>query len=239
MRRFGPILALLVLLGGVARASGFHLDPSFTTNDLGNLADALGDVVTFPNLGTAASTGLAGFEVLVAAGGPQVDTGSRWWRYVDGSTLGGILYGQRVIFRKGLPMHLDVGAQVGQVMGERFWGGEVRCGLLEGGAVSPAVALRATYSRLASSAFSLDVTEGQLVVSKGFLVVSPYVAVGYRQVSADATLGEPVPFGHSVDSARWTSALGARVTLLPLVRVVGELRQGANRSFYLGFGVGL
>jgi hypothetical protein len=239
MRRLGPVLTVLVLSGGLAHAAGFHFGPGFTSNDLGNLTDAVGDVVTFPNLGTAASTGLAGFEILVAAGGPQVDTGSHWWGYVDGTTLGGTLYGQRVIVRKGLPFNLDVGVQAGQALGERFWGGEVRWGLLEGGAVSPALALRATYSRLASSAFSLNVGEGQLVVSKGFLVVSPYVALGYRWVSTDASFGDPVPVAHSLDSSRWTSTLGVRVTVLPLVRVVGELRQGANRSFYLGFGVAL
>jgi hypothetical protein len=239
MRRLGPVLALLTLSGGLAHAAGLHFGPGFTTDDLGKLTDAVGDVVTFPNLGTAASTGLAGFEILVAAGGPQVDTGSHWWGYVDGSTLGGTLYGQRVIVRKGLPLNLDVGVQAGQVLGERFWGGEVRWGLLEGGAVSPAVALRATYSRLAGSGVDVDATEAQLVISKGFLIVTPYAGMGFRRVSAGASFGDPAPVRHTVDADRWVGTVGARVTLLPFVHLVGEFRQGSSRSFYLGLGVAL
>ncbi len=239
MRRVAAVLALAVLSGVPAHAAGFHFDPTFTTATLSDLADGLGDVLMFPNLGTAESLGITGFEVIAAAGGPQVDTGAHWWHAVDGSTVGGVFYGQRAIVRKGLPAHLDVGVQIGQVLGERFWGGEVRWGLLEGGAVSPAAALRITYSRLASSAVDVDVAEGQLVVSKGFLVVTPYAGVGFRRVSAGATFGDPAPRHRTVDADRWVGTVGARVTLLPVLRLVGEFRQGANRSLYLGVGVGL
>ncbi len=98
MRRLclGVSLVPLVLIAGLAHAGGFSFGPQFTENDLKGLAEAIGDVVTFPNLGTAAATGLTGFEVLATAGGPQVDTGSRWWHYVDARTVGGVLYGHRV-----------------------------------------------------------------------------------------------------------------------------------------------
>jgi hypothetical protein len=240
MRRVAAVLAVAVLSAVSARAAGIHFDPTFTSATLGDLADGLGDVLTFPNLGPAAPTGITGFEVLVAAGGPQVDTHAHWWHAVDGTTVGGVFYGQRVIVRKGLPAHLDVGVQVGQVLGERFWGGEVRWAFLEGGAVSPAAALRVTYSRLTSAPLDLvEVAEGQVLVSKGFLVVTPYAGVGYRRVFARASFGDPVPVAHSADRSGFTGTVGARVTLLPLLHLVGELRQGADRSLYLGVGVGL
>jgi hypothetical protein len=239
MRRVAAVLALAALWCVPARAAGIHFDTGFTTADLAKMADALGDVLMFPNLAPASPTGVMGFEVLAAAGGPQVDTGQHWWHDVDGARVGGVFYGQRLIVRKGLPARLDVGVQAGQVLGERFWGGEVRWALLEGGAVSPAAALRATYSRLASTGLNVDVSEAQLVVSKGFLVVTPYAGIGYRRVSAGATFGDPVAARHSVDADRWVGTVGARVTLVPLLHLVGEFRQGANRSLYLGVGVGL
>ncbi|OFV82319.1 MAG: hypothetical protein A2Y78_01840 [Acidobacteria bacterium RBG_13_68_16] len=235
----GVFVVALALAAGPAHAGGFTFDAHFTQSDLAGLAEGIGDALTFPNLGTAVPTGLAGFEVLAAAGGPQVDTGSHWWRYVDARTAGGVLYGQRVIVRKGLPFNLDVGVQAGQVAGERFWGGEVRWAVLEGGAVSPAVALRASYSKLSTAPFECEVAEGQLFVSKGFLVVSPYGGIGYRRVSARATFGEPVAAGHSVDLNRGTVTVGARVTLFPLVHLVGEVRKSAKTSIFLGLGVGL
>lgn len=241
MRRLcsGLCVVPLVLTAGLAHAGGFSFGPQFTENDLKGLAGAIGDVVTFPNLGTAAATGLTGLEVLAAAGGPQVDTGSSWWRYVDGRTVGGVLYGHRVIVRKGLPLNLDVGAQFGQVAGERFWGGEVRWAVLEGGTVSPALALRASYSQLTGAPFDLDVAEAQLIISKGFLVVAPYGAIGYRRVFARANFGEPVAAAHSADSNRGTLTAGVRVTLFPLVRLIGEVRQSSKTSFFFGVGVGL
>jgi hypothetical protein len=234
----GVLAVALALAAGPARAGSFEFDAHFTESDLEGLAEAFGDTLTFPNLGTAAPTGLPGFEVLAAAGGPQVDTGSDWWHYVDASTAGGVLYGQRLILRKGLPFNLDVGVQAGQVAGESFQGAEVRWAVLEGGTVSPAVALRASYSRLSTSPFACEVAEGQLLISKGFLVVSPYGGVGYRRVSARASYGEPEAT-HSVDHNRGTVTVGARVTLFPFLHIVGEARKSSKVSIFFGVGVGL
>jgi hypothetical protein len=239
MRRLCLPLVSLVLAAGLAHAGGFSFDPHFAQKDLADLAEAIGDVVTFPNVGTAVPTGLPGFEVLVVAGGPQVDTGSSWWQYVDARTLGGVLYGQRLILRKGLPLSFDVGFQTGQVAGEKFWGGEVRWAFIEGGTVSPALALRGSYSQLSGAPFGCEVAEAQLVISKGFAVVSPYGGLGYRRVSARATFGEPAATSHSVDTNHGTLTVGARVTLLPLFRLVGEVRQTSTTSFFFGVGVGL
>ena len=234
----GVFVIALVLAVRPARAGSFAFDAHFTQSDLEGLAEGIGDALTFPNLGTAAPTGLAGFDVVAAAGGPEVDTDSSWWHYVDARTAGGVLYGQRVIVRKGLPLNLDVGVQAGQVAGESFQGGEVRWAVLEGGAVSPAIALRASYSRLSSAAFKCEVAEGQLFISKGFLVVSPYGGLGYRRVSARASFGEPVG-AHSVDLNRGTVTVGARVTLFPFLHIVGEVRKSSKVSIFFGVGVGL
>ena len=148
------------------------------------------------------------------------------------------MYGQRLILRKGLPLNFDVGVQTGQVAGESFTGGEVRWAFIEGGTVSPALALRGSYSKLSEASFGCEVAEVQFVISKGFAVVSPYGGLGYRRVSARANFGEPVT-AHSTDTNHGTLTLGARVTLLPLLRLVGEVRQTSKTSFFFGVGVGL
>lgn len=241
MRRLGPLALLTLALATPLHAGALGLGPGFTQGDLDAIAEALGDVVNFPNLATAVPGGLTGFQILGAAGGPEVNTSDHWWGYVShANTVGSVLLGPRVIVRKGLPARLDVGAQVGKVFGDRFWGGDVRWGFVESGTLSPAMALRVAYSRLDSSLFDrFEVAEGQLVISKGFLVISPYGAVGYRRVFGAASFGDPVPSRHSADTSGFTATVGAKLGLLPFLHVVGEVRRTTVTSVFVGAGVGL
>ena len=241
MERLGVPLVVLALSAGLACAGGTGFGLDFAQADLDAVAEVLGDVVNFPILETAVPGGVTGFQVLGAAGGPEVHTNGHWWQYVPHSNVvGGVLFGQRMIVRKGLPFHLDVGAQVGKVFGDQFWGADARWAFAEGGTLSPAMALRATYSRVNSSILDrLDVAEGQLVVSKGFPVVSVYGAVGYRRVRGRATFGDPVPLPHSSTSTGVTGTVGAKLGVLPFFHIVGEVRRGARTCVFVGAGVGL
>jgi hypothetical protein len=229
---------LIVLVAMPAAADSFSFDAAFTTSDFGSLAEAVADVVTVPNLGPAEATGLRGFSILAATGGPQVDGSAHWFRHgIDGSTTAGLLLGGRIIARKGLPWGLDVGGETGRVEGSKFWGAEARWALVRGGMLQPALALRASYAKL-EEAFDLNVKEVQLVLSKGFAMLTPYVALGYRRVEASARFGEPVASVHALTKDRVTGAAGVRLTLFPF-QLVGEVRQGFKRSVFVGVGVGL
>lgn len=240
MRRL-LLIALVLAVGLGAPAAGeIVFQPGFTPADLADLSEALGDALVLPNLGPAEPTGLGGFEILAAWGGPRVDSSSHWWKYgVNGSRTLGLLGGGRVIARKGLPRGFDVGGQVGTVLGNRFWGAEVRWALLEGGMVEPAVALRASFTRMEqSSDLRVDVSEVQLVASKGFTLLTPYAAAGYRRVESRAFFGDPLPLTWKTKSDRWTGAAGVRASFLP-VRVVAEVRRSLATSVFVGVGVGL
>ncbi len=240
MKRCGVFLVAAALSAAPALAGGPVFGTGFTAADLDALTEAIGDVVAFPNLSTAAPGGVAGFQLLAAAGGPEVDTSAHWWSYVPhANRIGGVLFGQRVIARKGLPSNLDVGVQVGRVFGEQFWGADARWAFVESGVLSPAVALRASYSRLTGSFVdSFQVGEVQLVASKGFPLVSPYGAVGYRRASARATFGDPAPADHSATASGVTGALGIRVTVFPFLHVFGEVRRSTRTGVFVGAGVG-
>jgi hypothetical protein len=240
VRRILALAALALLPAGSALAGGFSFSTSFTPRALGDLADAFGAAIAFPNLATAAASGVAGFDVLAVAGGPQVDTGASWWRSaVDARTIGGILPSYRAIVRKRLPGGVDIGAQFGRVAGEEYWGGELRYNVWDGGVVAPAGAVRLAYARLTGSAVALDVTEAQVVVSKGFTVVSPYVAAGYGRTAAEARFGDPVPMRRSVRHDRWSGVVGVRLAIAPFVHLAAEARRGTATSVAVGVGVGL
>jgi len=241
MKRLGVPLVVLALSAGLAHAGNFGLGQGFTQADLDSITEALGDVVSFPNLATATPGGVTGFQILGAAGGPEVHTSTHWWQYVShANTVGGVLFGQRVIVRKGLPFNLDFGVQVGKVFGNQFWGADARWAFVESGALSPAMALRVTYSRLSSSLLDrLEVAEGQLVVSTGFPLVSPYGAIGYRRASGRASFGDPVPLAYSSTTSGVTATVGARLGLLPFLQVIGEVRRTTTTCVFVGAGVGL
>lgn len=238
--RLRTLVGLLVLAAAGPCAADFELGPLFTPADLTELCESVGDALVFPNLGPASATGLSGFEVLAAGGGPRIETSSGWWKHgVNGSTTAGLMAGGRGIVRKGLPLHLDVGAQYGTLLGEKFWGAEARWALLEGGMVEPALAVRGSYSRLEQAdVLRVEVAEAQLVLSKGFTLLTPYVAGGYRWVKGRGFFGVPSPRWWETDAERWTAAAGVRLNLLPF-RVVGEVRQGLRTSVFAGVGIGL
>ncbi len=240
MKRWGAFLVAVALSAAPALAGEPGFGSGFTAADLDALTEAIGDVLAFPNLSTAAPGGVTGFQLMAAAGGPKVDTSAHWWSYVPhANEVGGVLFGQRVIARKGLPSNLDLGVQVGRVFGEQFWGADARWAFVESGVLSPAVALRVAYSRLDTSLLDrCEVGEVQVVLSKGFVVLSPYGALGYRRVHAAATFGAPQPSGHTADVSGATAVLGAKLTVLPFLHVFGEIRRTTRTAVFVGLGVG-
>ncbi len=233
-------LPWLLCLSSAAGAAELRLSPQLSPAELATLAEALADALAFPNLTTAKPSGLAGFEVMVVAGGVTVDEDQGWYAHAfSGSTTLGFLPAPRVVARKGLPRKLDVGLELGQFADQRFWGGEVRLSLYSGGTLTPALAAVASYDRLDHPVVHLRVGEVKLVVSKGFLVAAPYLGVGWRRQETQARFGEPVARWRGVEGERGVFYVGAVVHPIPLLRLVAEVRQGFRTSYFLAVGVGL
>lgn len=106
-----------------------------------------------------------------------------------GSLPGDALAVTRIGARKGLPLNLNVGLSYGQVVDSdlEVLTADVQWSLLEGSAVLPAVAVRASYSDLSGSdAFDLQQLGVDLYVSKGFAVVSAFG--GASLIRSESTL---------------------------------------------------
>ncbi|GBC79815.1 hypothetical protein HRbin09_01041 [bacterium HR09] len=234
------LLALLFLFASRVLAGGFSFDPQFTPQQLSDLGEAMAELLAFPNLTTAAPSGVAGFEVMGVAGGLSVSSRERWYRYaVDEKTTLGLLPAYRVVARKGLPWNLDVGAQYGQFAGEPFWGGELRWSLFEGGVILPALGLSGSWTWFSHPQVDFRVGELKLVASKGFVLLAPYAGVGVRHQEIEAFFGDPAPRWHRAQGDRTVVLAGVVIHPLPLLRVVAEARRGAFTSYFVALGVGL
>lgn len=232
--------AWLLALAGPVFAGGISFSPQFTPSDLRHLGLAMAELLTFPNLTTAAPSGVAGFEVVAAVGGLPVKASERWYRYgMETDRILGLLATPRIVARKGLPRRLDVGVQYGQLAGEPFWGGELRWSLSEGGVILPALALSGSYTWLSRSRVDFRVAEVRVVASKGFVIVAPYAGVGVRRHQVEGFFGDPAPRWHSAEAQRVGVLAGVVIHPAPLVRVVAEARRGTWTSYFVAFGVGL
>ena len=232
------LLAVALVVPGI-QAADLELGTELTAAEFADLTDALADAVAFPNAGPAEPVGVVGLEIVGMGGGPSVDSDSSWWRHsIQGGTTADVMQSKRLLARKGLPRGFDLGVQGGEVAGERFYGGELRVALLKGGTITPALGVRVSYSRFQGAPVDLEVGEAQLAISKGFLMVTPYAAAGYRLARSSATIESPTPVRLEADRDGATAAVGVRITPFPFLHVLAEARKAANVSYFVALGVG-
>lgn len=93
---------------------------------------------------------------------------------------------------KGLPFGLDVGAFYTSVPDSNIGliGGELRYAIYEGSALTPAVSIRGTFSRL-TGVDQLDLTTRglELSISKGFAFFTPYAGIGTVWIDGQTSAG--------------------------------------------------
>jgi hypothetical protein len=199
------------------------------------------DLYPYPRHG-AAPLGLVGFEFFAdATYDSSFDSEPFFKTAVDGNLPGGVLSIGRVGVRKGLPGGLDLGVSYGEALGSRvrLVSAEVQYALLHGGLLEPALSIRVTGTRtVGSGAYGLDQYGAEILLSKGFTVLTPYVGAGLTH--SRGRLGN---LGHGTadltdNATRAVAYAGLRLNLLVPKIVVevekGEAVQGAVR---IGFGL--
>jgi hypothetical protein len=98
------------------------------------------------------------------------------------------LYVPTLRLHKGLPAGFDIGLTYASVPGSniRYTGGELRYAILKGGVASPALAVRASVTKLSGvDQLSLDTRGIDISISKGFAFVTPYAGIGRVRVESD------------------------------------------------------
>lgn len=189
------IACLLVSVGvlGTAptQAGSFDSVSSLTQQQFVQLAKNVSAATHYKSVSPAEPLGVLGLDVGIEVSSTEIDE-----QILDLASSGSFGSSQIIVPRlhahKGLPFGLDVGASISSVPDTdiSIIGGELRYSFLDGGALSPALALRASYSQLQGiTEFDLNSSALELTVSKGVLLFTPYAGAGIVRTNANPNTG--------------------------------------------------
>lgn len=221
--RLGFMLLLLLI---TAPAAAWDIREDAPADAFRAFHERFSDVVYhYPRHG-AAPLGLIGFEVYVdAAVDQELDDEGFEGPVIDDELTGGLLTVARVGARKGLPAGIDLGAAYGKVLGSdlELVSADVQWAIVEGGAFTPALSLRVTGTQtLDSDTYDLEQYGAELLLSKGFAVLTPYIGGGF--VYSESRLSSPIRTLEE-DSTRNVLYAGATLNLL-IPKITVEVEKG-------------
>ncbi|MGQ7845030.1 hypothetical protein ACUNV4_11175 [Granulosicoccus sp. 3-233] len=212
------VLGSMMMVPGVLQADSLGALGNLDQTRFEELAENLGAATHYKSVTPAEGLGIIGFDVGFSLSSSDIDS-ELFDDASEGSFDASDFNLARVQVHKGLPFGLDIGASIARGIDNdaTVLGAELRYALLDGGIVSPAVGLRASYSQM-EGIDDLDVNNAalELSISKGFLVLTPYAGIGIVRTKADPA-AETGLMEESVDLEKLyvglTINLGLAVTL--------------------------
>jgi hypothetical protein len=199
-----------------------------------------GDAYHYPRHG-AAPLGLLGFDFYAEASVDRGFADSAAGDLVTGDLTSGAMSVARVGVRKGLPGGVDLGVAYGQALGGRdvkLVSADVQWAMIHGGVLSPAVSLRVTGTGNVGGASSYELRQygAEILVSKGFAMLTPYAGVGV--VSSRGTLNRIHGSTLQETDTQGIAYAGLTLSLLiPKITVEVEKAETVQASVRIGIGL--
>jgi len=188
----------------------------------------------------AAPLGLTGFDIYADAAVDQNFGDESFARTVlDDSLAGDALIVGRVGARKGLPGGINLGFAYARALETdvKLVSGDLQFAIIKGGTLTPALALRLTGTRtIDAGVYNLDQYGAEILLSKGFTVITPYVGVGVvrSKGSLDSSLGRTFEDSET----RGTIYGGVTLSLLlPKITVEVEKADVVRGAVRIAFGL--
>lgn len=182
-------LVALALVAGAwpAHAADFPTIGSLAQGEFANLARDLGAVISYKGVTPATSLGAVGFDVGVEVTDTRIENSAAFQR--AGAGAQSHLVVPKLHVHKGLFGGLDIGAFVAGApeVGATIFGAELRYAIVEDGLATPALALRASGSKAGGLGdLSIATAALDVMASKKFTALTPYIGVGTVRVQASA-----------------------------------------------------
>jgi len=247
-RRSGTVVAMVLLaLAAAGPATAWEVEPGAPDESLRVFHRRFAAAAyPYPRHG-ASPLGIVGFDVYVDLAVDEGFDGEPFFgQAVAGDLPADVLAVGRVGVRKGLPGGIDLGASYGRAIDSDLELVSVELGwaIVDGGLVSPALGLRLTGTRsLGDAAYELEQYGAELILSKGFAVVTPYVGGGamWSEGTFDRSgvphVPEDPPRDLTDDETRAFAYAGITVNLLvPKITVEVEQAEDLQAAVKIGFG---
>ncbi|HBA86791.1 MAG TPA: hypothetical protein DCZ75_02055 [Geobacter sp.] len=183
----GLALSMSLLIGTQAMAKDINFSSAISQENFKSLSKQAGAAISYKNTAPAAPLGLTGFDAGVELSAIKVS--GDYWDTAFGGNSPSFLVLPKIRARKGLPFGIDVGAMYSYVPDSniKLFGVEVSKAILEGSVATPAVGVRATYTKLTGvNELDLQTAGIDASISKGFLFLTPYAGAGGVWVSSKA-----------------------------------------------------
>ena len=175
----GLVVASLFAVSLPAVAADINQIQTLTQDDFHKLSQDLGAALSYKPLTPTAPLGITGFDMGLAVTATSIKNSDVLKKAGAGDHS--TLPVPSLRLNKGLPLNLDVGVMVGAVPGTnvRLYGGELRYAIVSGGAATPAIGVRGSYTKLTGvDQLDFDTKGVDLSISKGFLMFTPYGGIG-------------------------------------------------------------
>lgn len=204
--------------------------------DFRDLSRDLSAAVSYKAVVPIEALGIAGFDMGVEVSATELEHRSAFDTATSGSAPS-TLYIPKLHVHKGLPAGIDIGAFYASVVDSNvdLWGAEIRYALIEGGPVTPAVGVRATYSELSGvDQLELSTKGVEVGISKGFTFLTPYAGVGRIWTDSNP---ENVPNLRSEEFAENKIYVGANINFIAgnLAFEVDRVGDTVSYSAKIGF----
>jgi hypothetical protein len=179
-------VSVLMLASPLAQAADIDSLGSLSQSQFKAFSKDMGAVVGYKAIAPAEPLGITGFDIGVEVSTTTLDNASAFDAACSGCGDKELTV-PKVHLHKGLPASIDVGLVFARVPSSniKLTGAELRYAFLDGSAATPALALRATYSRLDGvDQLSMDTRGVELTISKGLAMFTPYAGIGQNWVNS-------------------------------------------------------
>lgn len=235
------VMLLCLIIGISVCAQNTVPSGSATQAEFDNFVSEMGTAVWFSPGSSAETLGVTGFDLSTGVDVTDVSKGdSLFWLNTSFGDPGSTITSSQFHIQKGLPGGWDVGAMWKNFGGSNAsaWGLEAKYAIVDGSTVIPAVSVRASYSKLSGDdAVSLNTTGIDLMISKGFLMLTPYGGVSMVRIhGASRMAADMIPLRSVTDSTTYFFA-GVQLSPFPFVVVNGEVTKGDVTKYALNVGI--
>jgi hypothetical protein len=235
----GVVAAALALAASPAAASDISFGSLITQDQFKTLSKEAGAAIGYRNMAPAAPLGITGFDIGAEVSAFSIDKNSTYWNSAFKGDAPSYLVIPKLRARKGLPFGIDVGAMYSYVPDSniKLYGAELSKSILDGTLATPAIGVRATYTKLAGvSDLGLQTYGIDASISKGILFITPYAGAGVLWINSEAkgnlkAVVAPTLSKENITVPRYFA--GLVITPFPLLGITAEAEYAVRPIYSL------